>query len=132
MNTCTQIGHLSQDVELGQTKNGTAVLNCTIATNRSIPKGDSYVDEATFVSFTMWGKRAEAFARHHQKGSRACITGRLTMETWEDRSTGAPRSKLKMTAEEWEFVSDRGESSSPKATSSPQGIPAYDDTDTPF
>lgn len=106
MNHVIQLGHLTRDPEIRTTSGGTSVLNCSIATNRSVPKGDSYVDEATFVEFTMWGKRAEAFARHHQKGSRAFLKGRLTMDEWDDRATGQKRSKLKMTAEEWEFVSN--------------------------
>lgn len=109
MNLVIQLGHLTRDPEIRQTGGGTSVLNCAIATNRSVSKGDGYVDEATFVEFTMWGKRAEAFARHHSKGTRAFIKGRLTMDSWEDRSTGQQRSKLKMTAEEWEFVNDKGE-----------------------
>lgn len=107
------LGRLSRDPELGATRSGTPVLNCAIATNRSVPKGDTFVDEVTFVDFTMWGKRAEAFARYHSKGSRAFISGRLTAETWEDRTTGKPRTKLKVTAEEWEFVNEKGERSRP-------------------
>ena len=109
MNLVIQLGHLTRDPEVTSTNNGTKVLNCSIATNRSIPKGDEFIDEVTFVEFTMWGSRAEAFARHHKKGSRAFLRGRLTLDTWQDRNTGQKRSKLRMTAEEWEFVSDKGE-----------------------
>lgn len=107
MNQVIQLGHLTRDPEVRTTGAGTTVLNCSIATSRSVPKGDSFVDETTFVEFTMWGKRAEAFARYHSKGTRAFLRGRLTMDTWEDRTTGQQRSKLKMTAEEWEFVTDK-------------------------
>lgn len=124
MNLCIQMGHLTRDPELKTTNSGTAVLNCAIATNRSVPDGQGgYRDKTTFVEFTMWGKRAEAFARHHSKGTRAHLVGRLDLDEWEDRTTGQKRSKLKMTAEEWEFVSDRGERSS---------APAVAQDDTPF
>ncbi len=130
MNLVIQLGHLTRDPEVRTTGSGTPVLNCAIATNRSVPKGDGYVDEPTFVEFTMWGKRAEAFARFHSKGSRACLSGRLTMDEWDDRTTGQKRSKLKMTAEEWEFVNDKGE-----RTGRTSGEPAHsgaEGDDVPF
>lgn len=129
MNLVIQLGHLTRDPEVRTTGGGTSVLNCAVATNRSVPKGDGFVDEATFVEFTMWGRRAEAFARFHNKGSRACLTGRLTMDQWEDRASGQKRTKLKMTAEEWEFVNDKGE-----RTGHTSGEPAHtgEVDDTPF
>ncbi len=126
MNLCIQLGNLTRDPELRNTSSGTAVLNCAIATTRSVPKGDGYADETTFVEFTIWGKRAEAFARFHKKGDRAMLRGRLTMDTWEDRTTGAKRSKLRLTVEEWEFTN-----SSPQSRQADQAS-VYQDTDTPF
>lgn len=105
MNQVIQLGRLTRDPELRYTQGGTPVLNCCIATNRSVPKGDGeFEDEATFVDFTMWGKRAEAFAKYHKKGSLAHLVGRLTLHTWADTATGKSRSKLIMTAESFEFV----------------------------
>lgn len=107
-NIIIQLGRLADDVELRHTSAGTAVINGTIVTNRSIKKKDgSWVDEPTFVSFTMWGPRAEAFSKYHKKGDLAYLTGRLSNDTWEDRATGERRTKTKMTAEEWEFVTPK-------------------------
>jgi single-strand DNA-binding protein len=126
VNLVIQLGHLSKDPELNHTDAGTPVLNCTIATNRSVPKGDKYVDEATYVDFTMWGKRAEAFVKYHKKGSRAYLEGRLSLETWTDRTTSKARSRLKMTAEKWEFVDGSGKRTDPGIESEPQ--PQIDET----
>lgn len=121
VNLVIQLGHLSRDPEINSTKAGTSVVNCCIATNRQVPKGDGFVDEPTYVEFTMWGKRAEAFAKYHKKGSRAYLEGRLTTETWVDRVSGQPRSRLKMTAEKWEFVDgSTGQRRDPGIESEPQ------------
>ncbi len=127
MNLCIQLGHLTREPEVRTTESGTKVLNCCIATNRQVPKDGGYVDEATFVEFTMWGKRAEAFARFHGKGQLAFLSGRMTNDNWDDRTTGKPRSKLKMTAEEWEFVNSKGQSTG-RTSGEPYTAPEVDDT----
>lgn len=121
VNLVIQLGHLSRDPELRSTQAGTPVLNGSIATNRSVPKGEKFDEEVTYVEFTMWGKRAEAFAKYHKKGSRAYLEGRLTLETWTDRVSGKERSRLKMTAEKWEFMDGAtGQRRDPGIESEPQ------------
>ena len=97
-------GRLTRDVDVRYTQSGTAVANFAIAQNRRKPDGS---DEVTFVDIAMWGKRAEAFARFHSKGDRCLLEGRLTMDEWEDKNGGGRRTKLKMTAENWEFFGER-------------------------
>lgn len=126
MNVVYQLGRLSSDLEVNQTRAGDTVINGSVATNRSVKRDGQWTEETTFVPFTMWGKRAEAFAKFHGKGDRCFLIGRLTLDTWEDRNTGKPRSKVKITAEEWEFVTDKGERSGQSS-----GQPAHED-DTPF
>ncbi len=111
MNKVSQMGNLARNPEVKQVGDST-VTECCIVTNRQVPsKGGGYEDKATFVEFAMWGKRGEAFARFHQKGSRACIHGRLETQSWVDRASGANRSKMIMVADEWEFVEGKKESS---------------------
>lgn len=132
MNLVIQLGHLARDPELRTTKSGTPVLNCSICTNRSVPRdnGSRFEDVPTFIEFTIWGPRAEAFNRFHEKGSRAFLVGRLENDEWTDRNSGQKRTRTKMIAEQWEFVSDKGE-----RTGRTSGEPAYDGPevdDTPF
>jgi single-strand DNA-binding protein len=106
-NKCYQLGHLTREPDLQYTSAGTPVVNCCVATNRNIPKGNEIVEETTFVDFTIWGKRAEAFKKYHKKGSQVFLEGRLTSESWED--DGRKRTRLKMTVENWEFVGSKKE-----------------------
>ena len=57
---------------------------------------------------TVWGKSAEACRQYLAKGSNVYIDGRLTFEQWQDRS-GAKKSRLKITADSVQFVSNRPE-----------------------
>src|SRR4029078_5833786 len=59
---------------------------------------------------TIFGARAEPFARYHTKGKQAFIEGSLRLDTWEDKNGGGKRSKLYVVADTWEFVGGgRGE-----------------------
>lgn len=98
-------GNLTRDPEIRFTSNGTAVCNFSLASNRQVEKDGKWVEDPCFVDLTMWGKRAEAFAKYHTKGSPVLVTGRLSYESWVDKQTGTKRSRLKVTAEHWEFQS---------------------------
>jgi single-strand DNA-binding protein len=117
MNLVVLSGNLTRDVDVRHTGGGVAVCNGAIALNRRFKKGEEWVDEATFVEFAIWGARGEAFAKYHRKGSRASMTGRLTLDQWADKTTGEKKSRLKVTVEEWEFADSKSESNAP--TSSP-------------
>lgn len=132
MNNLVVGGNLTRDCEIKQTSSGTSVLNGSIALNRSIPDGNGgRKKETAFLDFTMWGNRAEAFMKFHSKGSYALLTGRLSMNKWSDKHTGAARTKLFMTADEWEFAGggSRGDSA---PTSGESVFAPESQDDTPF
>lgn len=107
MNQCIQLGNLARDPVLSTTNSGTSVLNCCIATQRTVKKGDEFVKKPTFLDFTMWGQTAETFARFHTKGSKAFIMGHMDTEEWTDKKTGDKRSKVILTATSWEFTGNK-------------------------
>jgi len=100
MNVVAIVGRLVRDPDLRSTSSGTPVANVSIAVNRS-------KDEVIFVDVTIWDKQAEAFCKFHHKGDLAAINGRLTMDEWDDKQTGARRTKLKVTCESWSFAANR-------------------------
>ena len=107
MNRVEQLGNLTRDPELRKTNSGTSVLNCCIATQRNVPKGDGFVKKSFFLDFTMWGATAETFYKFHSKGSKAFIDGHLDSDEWEDKATGQKRSKIKMIATSWYFTGNK-------------------------
>lgn len=118
-------GNLTRDPEVRFTQGGTAVVNFGLASNRQVPDGqNNWKNKVTFVDVTMWGKTAEAFAKFHKKGQPAFIQGRLELEEWTDKQSGQKRSKLKVTAERWEFVSGSSERSGSEEPDSQSGAEA--------
>ena len=107
----TLLGHLTRDPEVQFLASGTAVAKFGIAINQRFLAGDGeWRERPTFIDVTIFGKRGEAFARFHRKGQLAFLDGDLRMDRWDDKQTGAQRSKLYVVAEKWEFVSGKGES----------------------
>lgn len=83
INQVFQVGRLTRDSEIKYTAAGTAVARFSIAINRSVKKGDSWVDEANFFDCTLWGKLAERMGKYLLKGKQVAITGELRQERWE-------------------------------------------------
>lgn len=111
LNRVWLMGHLTRDPELRHTTKGTAVAEMCVATNRRVPDGaGGWTDETTFVDFTAWAKTAESCAKYLAKGRPVFVEGRLQLESWEDKQTGQKRSKLKVVAENVQFLgSGKGE-----------------------
>jgi single-strand DNA-binding protein len=103
------MGNLTRDAETRFAPSGTAIVKFGLAVNRRFQDADgNWQDEPVFIDVTMFGKRAEAFARFHGKGKPAFIEGHLRLDTWEDKQGGGKRSKLYVVADTWEFVGPGG------------------------
>lgn len=86
INHITLLGNVSKDPEaLKYTKGGTAVLNFSMATNRSVKDGDGYKNVGTFHRIVMYGKLAEWVYNHIQKGTKIYVDGRLENRSWEKK-----------------------------------------------
>lgn len=132
------IGNLTRDPEVRYTPKGAAVCDVSIAVNRKWrdEAGNSH-EEVTFVEIVVWGKQAENCGQYLKKGSSACFEGRLQQESWEDKTTGQKRSKLRVVAEAVQFLSSpnrEGGSQPAQQAARPQparrtAADAYDDAE---
>jgi len=116
-------GHLARDPEIRFTADGTPVCNCCIANNRRAPKSGE--QRALFLEFSVWGKRGEAFARYHAKGSPAMLIGHLEDNEWTD-SRGEKRRRTKLVVTDWEFAGrskTADEQPEPTTTEQPEAPP---------
>jgi single-strand DNA-binding protein len=104
------MGNLTRDPELRYTANNMAICKFGLAVNRRFKDGASgeWKEEPTFVDITIFGARAEPFAKYHSKGKPAFIEGSLRLDTWDDKNGGGKRSKLYVVADNWEFVGSGG------------------------
>ncbi len=103
------LGNLTRDPELRYIPSGTAVADIGLAVNDRVKRDDQWVEEATFVDVTLWGRTAEIANEYLNKGSPVLIEGRLKLDTWE--KDGQKRSKLKVIGERMQMVGSRGGSS---------------------
>jgi single-strand DNA-binding protein len=101
-NRVVLVGNLTRDIELRYIPSGTAVAEIGLAVNDRVKRGDQWVEEATFVDVTLWGRDAEVANQYLNKGSSLLIEGRLKLDQWE--KDGQKRSKLKVIAEKMQML----------------------------
>jgi len=106
------MGNLIESPELRYTPSGTAVADVRLAVNTTMGSGDKKKEEVLFIDCVAWAKTAEIICQYHSKGDQILVEGRLTLDQWEDRESGAKRQKIKMVIDRFTFaqkLSERGE-----------------------
>lgn len=99
------MGNLTRSPEVKQTPSGNSVVTFSLALNRSYKDAQDQWQEATdYVDVVAWGKLADQVAERLDTGSRALVSGRLQSRSWEDKDTGAKRSKLEVLAQDVTFL----------------------------
>lgn len=103
------IGNLTRDPEVRYTPKGSAVCDMAIAVNRRyMTDSGERQEEVTYLDIVLWGKTAELAGQYLAKGRSVFIEGRLQMDTWEDKATGQKRSKIRVVAENMQFLGQQG------------------------
>ncbi len=125
LNKVFLMGNLTRDIEMRYTQSGTAVATMGLAVNEKRTKDGETIEEVTFVDCTLWGKTAENCAEYLSKGSPVMVEGKLKYSTWDDKQSGAKRSKVDVTAISVQFLG-KGESTGQ------QEQPPVDDSSVPF
>lgn len=105
------VGNLTRDPEVKYLPSGTAVTELGLAVNRSWfdKQSNSRKEETTFVDITLWGRTAEIAGEYLSKGRSVLIEGRLQLDSWEDKTSGQKRSKLRVVGENMTMLGSRGE-----------------------
>ena len=103
-------GTICRDMELKYTQNqGMAVISNSLAFNKKDANGNQ---SAVFLDFVAFGKTAELINQYYQKGDMLCGQGEISQDEWQDKDTGAKRTKHKIIIQKLEFTK------SPKAWAS--------------
>ncbi len=128
------MGNLTRDPELRYTANGQAVASVGLAVNRKFKTRDGEQrEETTFVDCTAWARSAEIICEYIKKGDPILIEGRLHFSTWEDKETGAKRSKLDVTIERFQFLPrSQGRPGPTESAASGDEMEPLSDDDIPF
>jgi single-strand DNA-binding protein len=129
-------GNLTRDPELRSTASGMAVLKMGVAVNdrRKNAQSGEWEDAPNFLDVVVFGARGESLSRFLSKGAKVAVEGKLRWSSWEDKDSGAKRSKVEIVADDIEFMSPRGESSAGEYSGPPASAasePVLED-DIPF
>ncbi|MEM9067140.1 MAG: single-stranded DNA-binding protein [Myxococcota bacterium] len=82
LNSISVTGRVGNDPELRGS--GEQVrLGLRIAVSDRVKKGGEWTKETTWLSVTLWGKRAESLSRLVRKGSRIGVGGKLHIREYE-------------------------------------------------
>lgn len=123
------MGNVTRDIEIRYTPKGTAVSDISLAVNRvRIGDGGEKIEDVTFVDITLWGRTAEIAHQYCGKGRPLFVEGRLQTDSWEDKTSGQKRTKLKVVAENIQLLGSSGggggqPANPPAASTSPQASP---------
>jgi single-strand DNA-binding protein len=108
LNKVMLLGNLTRDPELRATPKGVSVAQFGLAVNRVYKTEDGETrEETTFLDLEAWGRQAEAIARYLSKGSTCLVEGRLRLDSWEDKTSGEKRSRLRVVTENVQFLDRR-------------------------
>ena len=110
VNKVILIGNVTRDPEVKFTSKGSAVTDIGLAINRNytLDNGEKR-EETTFVDVELWGRLAEIAGEYAKKGRPIYVEGRLRMDTWEDKTSGQKRSRMKVVGENLQLLGGRPE-----------------------
>jgi single-strand DNA-binding protein len=108
-------GNLTRDPELKFTQGGIPVCGFGIAVNRVRSKSE----EVDFFDINAWRELGETVANYKKKGDAVIVEGRLQYRTWEAQD-GSKRSKVDVTADSIQFLSNAGDRKDPKGQGATQ------------
>jgi single-strand DNA-binding protein len=107
LNRVMLIGNLTRDPEQRFTPKGTAVVEIGLAINRRYLVENETKEEVTYVDITFWGRQAETINQYCKKGRSLYVEGRLQLDTWDDKTTGQKRSRMRVVGESFQFLGQR-------------------------
>ncbi len=108
LNRVFLMGRLTHDPELRYTPNGSAVADLRLATSRVYnTKDGERREDKLFIDVTVWNRQAENCCQYLKKGRPVHVEGYLKMDSWDDKTTGEKRSKIKVEADRVQFLDSR-------------------------
>lgn len=105
MNRCILSGRTTADAELryAQNEDKTAIANVSLA----VDDGYGETKKTSFFRLTIFGKRAEAFAKLVPKGTKIMVDARAQQQNWTAKD-GSKRHEVVFLVNDWEFAQSKG------------------------
>lgn len=120
-NSVVVVGRLTRDPELRYTPSGAPVCSFSIATSRRYVKEDGRRAEATtFLDVDVWRRMAEICKQFLRKGREVLVLGSLRQSRWKDPKTQESRSRIRIVAQQVQFLGGRREAEGGDAAGAPE------------
>lgn len=108
------MGNLTRDPQVKHLPSNLVVAEFGIACTRHYrTAGGDDREETAFVDCSAFGRQAEVISQFCKKGKPLFVEGRLKYDSWDDKQTGAKRSKLSVVVENFQFVGGRDDATGP-------------------
>ncbi|MEM6748995.1 MAG: single-stranded DNA-binding protein [Planctomycetota bacterium] len=124
------MGNLTRDPEMRYTASNMPVVKIGLAVNDRVKnrQTDQWEERANFFDCTAFGRTAELVNQYFTKGRPIFIEGKLRWDSWEDKQSGAKRSKVEVIIDNFQFVGGREDGGQggggPRGGRSAQAAPA--------
>ena len=126
VNKSILVGRLGKDPEVRAVNDETNVCNFSIATNRSVKRGDQWEDETDWHNVVAWRRLCDLMQKYTSKGSRVYVEGRMQTRSWED-TDGNKRYITEVVASDIQLLDSKADTpepaSAPAAAATPDGVP---------
>jgi single-strand DNA-binding protein len=106
----TLTGNIGRDPDFSTTQTGQMVSKFSVAVRQ--PKKQGQDQPAFWVKVECWGKTAEYAANYLKKGNSVCVTGQVSEESWNDKTTGELKKAVVIrnaNIESWQSRDDGGQ-----------------------
>ena len=110
MNKVILVGNLTRDPELITTNSGISLCRFSLAVQRRFAN-ENGEREADFINVVVWRGQADNCYKYLKKGSKAGVVGSIQTRSY-DGTDGTKKYSTEVVAEEVEFLSSKGPSSS--------------------
>jgi single-strand DNA-binding protein len=108
LNRYAFIGNLTRPPELRLPATGDkqalCILNVAINRETRDERGERLTHTTYVNDIEVWGPSGEACAHFLTQGSMVLVEGRMELDQWQDKKSGAKRSRMKVVAENVQFL----------------------------
>lgn len=124
LNKVILMGRITQELELKQTTNRTAVLSFNVSVDRSYTK-QGEEKQTDFITCVAWRKTAEFINNYFGKGRMIALEGQLRSRTYDDKN-GTKHYVTEVYVDNISFTGEpkQGGNSSASSQSAPQQTPS--------
>ncbi len=121
MNNVNLLGRLGQDPELRYFESGSCRASFSLAVDDRVKRNGQWVKQPIWVSCEAWGKLAsDVIAQYCRKGSQVAVSGKLKVESWQDKNTGANRQRMLVNVQNLHMTGSKDGQGQPRPPA-PQG-----------